>query len=60
MSVFDYGPKDDLEYEIRDFLEKHTIDDLLEVVNYCVRAKEIEYEDLINSLKEAKDGENNN
>ena len=38
--------------KISDFLEKHTIDDLLEVVKYCVRLKEIEYENSINSLKE--------
>ena len=53
MSVFDYRPKDDLKYEISDFLEDNTIDDLLDVVNYCVRLKEIEYKKSINSLKEA-------
>lgn len=33
---------DDLEYEMRTFLENHTITELLEVVQYCVSEKEDE------------------
>lgn len=56
MSVFDNASKDDLEYEIRTFLEEHTITELLEVVRYCVSEKEEKLtEDLINALKENED-----
>ena len=52
MSVFDNASKDDLEYEIRTFLENHTIADLLYVVHYCVTEKEEKLtDDLINALK---------
>ena len=40
MSVFGNEEKDDLEYEVRTFLENHTITDLLEVVFYCIRSYE--------------------
>lgn len=40
MSVFDNAEKDNLEYEIRNFLEERTITELLEVVKYCVEEKE--------------------
>ena len=57
MRVFDNASKDDLEYEIRTFLEEHTITELLEVVRYCVSEKEEKLtEDLINALKENTDG----
>ena len=40
MSAFDNRSKDDLEMEIRNFLEENTIEDLLEVVNWCIKNKE--------------------
>ena len=43
MSVFDNNDLDDLEYEIRTFLETHTISELLHVVKYCVEGKEDDY-----------------
>ena len=39
MSAFDNRSKDDLEIEIRNFLEENTIEDLLEVVNWCIKSK---------------------
>ena len=39
MSIFDNRSKDDLEIEIRNFLEENTIEDLLEVVNWCIKSK---------------------
>lgn len=42
MSVFSDTDKNDLEYEIRTFLESHTISELLDVVKWCVEAKEME------------------
>ena len=52
MSVFDNAEKDNLEYEIRTFLENHTIADLLYVVHYCVTEKEEKLtDDLINALR---------
>ena len=38
MSIFDNRSKDDLEIEIRNFLEENTIEDLLEVVNWCIKS----------------------
>ena len=43
MSVFDDASKDDLEFEIRTFLEEHTITELMQVVTYCIRSKEGDY-----------------
>jgi hypothetical protein len=40
MSVYDNAAKDNLEYEIRTFLENHTIAELLAIVFYCVDEKE--------------------
>ena len=40
MSAFDNKEKDDLEMEIRRFLENHTIEELMEVVNYCIKDRE--------------------
>lgn len=48
MSVFDNHSKDDLEMEIRNFLEENTITDLLEVVKWCVESKE---NDMLSELK---------
>ena len=45
MSVFDNTEKDNLEFEIRTFLENHTIADLMEVVAWCIDGKEIDYID---------------
>lgn len=42
MSVFGNRAKDDLEWEMRNFLEENTITDLLEVVKWCVENKEYE------------------
>ena len=53
MSVFDNPRKDDLEYEIRTFLEEHTITELLGIVCYCISEKE---EGLVNALKGDSDG----
>lgn len=39
MSVFDNRSKDDLEMEIRNFLEENTIEDLLDVVKWCIKSK---------------------
>ena len=58
MSIFDNANKDDLEYEISEFLESHTINELLEVVKYCIESKEDTYIEHINTLKEQKDGNN--
>ena len=56
MSVYDNAAKDNLEYEIRTFLEDHTITELLEIVQYCVSEKEEKLtDDLINALKGGKD-----
>jgi hypothetical protein len=56
MSVYDNADKDNLEYEIRTFLENHTITELLEIVQYCVSEKEEKLtDDLINALKGDKD-----
>ena len=52
MSVFDNRSKDDLEIEIRNFLEENTIEDLFEVDNWCVKSK---VDDMLSELK----GENN-
>ena len=49
MSIFDDRSKDDLEMEIRNFLEENTIEDLLEVVNWCIKSK---VEDMLSELKE--------
>lgn len=54
MSVFDNRSKDDLEMEIRNFLEENTITDLLEVVNWCIKSKE-EY--MLSELKGENNGE---
>lgn len=51
MSAFDNEEKDNLEYEIRTFLETHTINDLLIIVNYCIDSKENGYIDKIDKLK---------
>ena len=40
MSIFDNRSKDDLEMEIRHFLEENTIADLLDVVKWCIKSKE--------------------
>lgn len=40
MSIFDNRSKDDLEIEIRNFLEENTITDLLDVVKWCIESKE--------------------
>lgn len=40
MSAFGNCEKDNLEYEIRIFLETHKISELLDVVRYCVENKE--------------------
>lgn len=40
MSAFGNREKDNLEYEIRIFLETHKISELLDVVRYCVEDKE--------------------
>ena len=48
MSVFGEPAKDDLEMEIRNFLEENTITDLLEVVKWCVESKE---DDMLSKLK---------
>ena len=48
MSVFDNRSKDDLEIEIRNFLEENTIADLLDVVKWCIESKE---EDMLFELK---------
>lgn len=48
MSAFDNRSKDDLEMEIRNFLEENTIEDLLEVVNWCIKSK---VEDMLSELK---------
>jgi len=40
MSAFDNRSKDNLEYEIRTFLEDHSISELLEVVLWCIKEKE--------------------
>lgn len=48
MSAFDNRSKDDLEMEIRNFLEENTIEDLLEVVNWCIKNK---VEDMLAELK---------
>lgn len=42
MSAFGNSEKDNLESEIRDFLENHSISELLDVVRYCVEEKESE------------------
>lgn len=42
MSAFGDYEKDNLEYEIRIFLENHKISELLDVVRYCVENKESE------------------
>ena len=39
MSAFDNRSKDDLEVEIRNFLEENTIGDLLAVVKWCIESK---------------------
>ena len=39
MSAFDNRSKDDLEMEIRNFLEENTIGDLLAVVKWCIESK---------------------
>ena len=43
MSVFDNPDKDNLEMEIRLFLEEHTITELFEVIQWCVESKEDDY-----------------
>lgn len=48
MSAFDNRSKDDLEMDIRNFLEENTITDLLEVVKWCVESKE---NDMLSELK---------
>ena len=48
MSVFDNRSKDDLEMEIRNFLEENTIEDLLDVVKCCIESK---VEDMLSELK---------
>lgn len=48
MSVFGDSAKDDLEIEIRIFLEENTITDLLDVVKWCVESKEY---DMLSELK---------
>lgn len=48
MSIFDNRSKDDLEMEIRHFLEENTISDLLDVVKWCIESKE---EDMLSELK---------
>ncbi len=48
MSAFDNRVKDDLEMEIRIFLEENTITDLLEIVKYCIEDKEA---DMLSKLK---------
>ena len=48
MSAFDNRSKDDLEIEIRKFLEENTIEDLFEVVNWCVKSK---VDDMLSELK---------
>lgn len=40
MSVFDDVGMDNLEIEIRLFLNEHTVSELMEVVTYCIEAKE--------------------
>jgi len=40
MSAFGDYEKDNLEYEIRFFLENHKISELLDVVRYCIEDKE--------------------
>lgn len=56
MSVFDNSAKDDLEYEVRTFLEEHTIIELLEVVKYCIETKEDDYIEKINALRGNENG----
>ena len=48
MSIFDNRAKDDLEVEIRNFLEENTISDLLAVVKWCIESK---VEDMLSELK---------
>ena len=43
MSAFDNRDKDNLEEEIRWFLEDHTIGELMAVVSYCIESKENNY-----------------
>lgn len=43
MSVFGDPDKDNLEMEIRLFLEEHTITELIDVVQWCVESKEDDY-----------------
>lgn len=40
MSAFDDVGKDNLEFEIRLFLNEHTIAELMQVVTYCIEEKE--------------------
>ena len=52
MSVFGNPDKDNLEMEIRLFLEEHTITELIDVVQWCVESKEDDY---ISKIKGDKD-----
>lgn len=53
MSAFDNSEKDELEMNIRIFLENHTIDELKEIIAYCIDEAEGELLDsgAVNELK---------